>query len=144
MIIRSEYEQWQLINWTTRKKLWCLSVSAGTDYNGKRITFKKTIRANTKAEAEIELARYIAEIASPDYKLPDNITLNEFVQIWLRDHAERDLQPKTLVGYKSILNRRILPEFGARPMAEIRPIEINRFYNATKYEEGSRVALVAP
>lgn len=110
------------------KSSWRLSVSAGTDYNGKRITFKKTIRANTKAEAEIELARYIAEIASPNYKLPDNITLNEFVQIWLRDHAERDLQPKTLVGYKSILNRRILPEFGARPMAEIKPIEINRFY----------------
>ena len=123
------------------KNSWRLIISAGSDCEGKRVSLKKTIRANTRKDAEIELARYAVEVSAPGYEPPEDMTLNEFVQLWLRDHAERNLKPKTILGYKSIINRRILPELGSRKMSEIKPIEISGFYTkllSMKTVPGSR------
>lgn len=120
---------------------WRLTVRAGKDALGMRIIFRKTIRAATRHEAELELAKYVAEVTAPGYESPSTMTLKEFTVIWLRDHAERNLEPKTIVGYRSILERRILPALGGLLLARIKPLDINHFYHqisSLKKVAGSR------
>lgn len=111
------------------KNSWRLKVSAGFDLNGKRKVQTKTVRAKDRKEAEVALAAFIAEVKAPGYQEPENMTFREYAEIWLEDHAERNLQPKTITGYKSILERRILPELGGMRISKITPLEVNRFYS---------------
>jgi len=110
------------------KNSYRLIVSGGTDTNGERIVYKKTIKANTRREAQIALAAFVAEVKAPGYQDPQNMAFWEYSEIWLASHAERELQPKTIAGYRSILEKRLLPYFGKMRIADINPLDINQFY----------------
>jgi integrase len=60
--------------------------------------------------------------------LESNTRFGDFVEIWLRDYAERHLRPTTLAGYKDML-RRILAAFGNMRINKIRPHHLNAFYD---------------
>ena len=51
-------------------------------------------------------------------------TFGELAEEWL-DVA--DVKPKTRAGYRSVLDRHLLPRFGADPISAITPAEVERF-----------------
>lgn len=57
------------------------------------------------------------------------ITLEDFIQKWLKDYAEHELAPKTLFSYKDLLEKRIIPALGHIKLNKLQPTHLNEFYN---------------
>ena len=81
----------------------------------------------TKAEASRWLALLQAEgrSVSPSDHERAGQSLSEFATAWI---ASRPLRPRTRELYESQLRRHILPTLGARPIGQLRPVEIRRWF----------------
>ena len=76
-------------------RLVCL---AGYDLQGKPIKKTKTIRG-TKKEAEIELAKFVADVQNGMFVEGKSLKFSEFTEIWKRDYASKELAPSTYKRY---------------------------------------------
>ena len=110
------------------KNSYRLSCLAGYDLQGKPIKKTKTIHG-TKKEAEIELAKFVADVQNGIYVEGKALKFSEFVEIWKRDYGEKELAPSTYKRYESILKTRLLPYFGHFYINKIRPTDIMQFYD---------------
>lgn len=115
-----------------------LRVSNGFDVDGKRRTHIKTIRATSKKEAELELAKFIAEVENPQYIKPSKMTFSEFADKWLAEHALTTLSERTIIGYKKHLQNRLIPYFGTMVLESITPFIIHQYYNRLRRDDGRR------
>jgi integrase len=89
-----------------------LNVSAGSDGNGKQIVHRKTVTASGPQEAKRLYNEFATDVQRGLVIEHKNLTFKAFVDIWLRDHAEKQLAPKTIYRYKQILNGRVIPALG--------------------------------
>ena len=115
-----------------------LTVSGGTDADGKRIRHRKTIEAASGTEADRELIRYIAELEGSDFYEPEKLHFKTFALKWLAEYAEPELAPKTYVRYKEMLEKRAIPALGNFTMDKLRPMHIVEFYNSLR-KDGARL-----
>jgi integrase len=116
-------------------------VSNGYDVNGKKLTKTKTVTLDPKlslAKAEKELQRQAAlfeeEVKKGIVLDGGKITFAEFIDKWLHDYAEKQLAPKTLHRYKSLLDR-IVPALGHLKMDKLQPNHLLQFYNNLSEED---------
>jgi integrase len=121
-----------------------ITVSGGYDYIGKKITKTKTFRPDpdmTAKQAEKEVQQqavmFEREVRSGSCLNGGQILFADFCKRWLRDHAEPNLQPKTLEEYTRQINDRIIPALGHIKLEKLQPIHLIEFYNNLK-EEGIR------
>lgn len=111
------------------KNSYRLVVFKGYDLDGKAIRHQKTIHCKNKSEAQTELAKFLTQVESGlviDGSVP---TFAQFVQIWTRDYALKELAPSTYYRYKRMLETRIIPYFGHYKLDKIKPTDIMRFYD---------------
>ena len=106
-------------------RLVCL---AGYDLRGRPIKKTKTIRG-TKKEAEIELAKFVADVQNGMYIEGKSLKFSEFTEIWKRDYGSKELAPSTYKRYCRMLETRLLPNFGHFYINKIKPTDIMRFYD---------------
>ena len=106
-------------------RLVCL---AGYDLQGKPIKKTKTIRG-TKKEAEIELAKFVADVQNGMFVEGKSLKFSEFTEIWKRDYASKELAPSTYKRYCRMLETRLLPYFGHFYINKIKPTDIMKFYD---------------
>ena len=106
-------------------RLVCL---AGYDLQGKPIKKTKTIHG-TQKEAEIELAKFVADVQNGMFVEGKSLKFSEFTEIWKRDYASKELAPSTYKRYCRILETRILPYFGHFYINKIKPTDIMHFYD---------------
>lgn len=95
----------------------------------KQSDIKKTIHCKNKSEAQTELAKFLTQVESGivvDGSVP---TFSQFVEIWTRDYALKELAPSTYYRYKRMLETRITPYFGHYKLDKIKPTDIMRFYD---------------
>lgn len=111
------------------KNTYRLTVSGGVDSEGKRIKYRKNIKASSKREAEKELAKFVSEVENGQFADPGNLTFADFVQVWKKEYAEKQLAPKTFKRYRVILEHRVLPAIGHMKIAKIRPTDIIKLIN---------------
>ncbi len=114
-----------------------LTVSAGTDANGKRIRHRRTVEAANDREAEKLLMLYLAELEGTHYYEPERLRLAEFANKWLAEYA-KNLAPKTYERYKAIFESRITPALGHLTMDKIKPLHIVEFLNSLQ-RDGARL-----
>jgi len=96
----------------------------------KTVTFPANLTEKQKLkEAEKAALLFEESIKSGDYLDGEKITLAEFIQIWMREYAEKELAPSTMVNYRMRINKRILPALGHLKLARIQPGHITAFYN---------------
>ena len=113
-----------------------LTVSAGFDGNGNRNRYYKTITTTGRTEAaqmkeaRFELSLFVAEIDRGECAAMGYSKLNEFADYWMKEHVEKNLAPKTAVGYRSHLKNRILPALGNIRLKDLTPLHIVKFFNA--------------
>ncbi|AGR47480.2 integrase [Brevibacillus phage Abouo] len=119
------------------KNSWLLVAEVGYDSLGNRIRKTRTVKAKTKREAELELAKFQVEIEAGMYISPNKMTFKDFVQEWEVKYAKKELSQKTLITYNRYLNNRIIPTFGHMRLDEIKPFHIVNFFSDLS-EEGSR------
>ena len=109
-----------------------LSVSDGYTPEGKQIVRSKTITATSKLEAQRQYNAFEAEIRKGQMAYTQKFKLAEFAEVWLKDHCEKNLAPKTVQSYRNQLKYRILPALGAKPLTKLTPIDIINFVNDLK------------
>jgi integrase len=119
-----------------------ITVSCGYDKAGKKITKTRTINVSDKpinkryAEAQRRAALFEDEIKKGQFVDNERITFEEFTDIWLRDYAHGNLQPRTAFEYKLLLSR-IIPAIGHLRLLQLQPTHLNKFYNNLR-EDGIR------
>ena len=107
-----------------------LTVSGGYSSNGKRIKHRKTITAKNDKEASKQLALFISEIEKGDFISLTNLTFSDFVERWISDYAETNLEAKTLYRYQYLLRDNILPIIGDVKLERIKPMHLLNLYKA--------------
>lgn len=77
-----------------------------------------------KKDAEARLAREIAERASGK---KEDLLFSEFAERWLTDVAAVTVKPSTLMDYRRIVEKQLVPVFGNHQLSEITPAMVQRF-----------------
>ncbi|WP_160676737.1 site-specific integrase [Clostridium sp. C8-1-8] len=124
------------------KNSYKLTVSNGYNKNGKQNRFFKTIDLShippkkQEAEAKRQFILYQEEIKKGCYVNNEKITFEEFINHWIENYANSNLQPKTLLEYGRLL-KRITPALGHLKLIQLQPIHLTSFYNNLR-ENGIR------
>ena len=105
-----------------------LSCLAGYNLQGKPIKKTKTVHG-TKKEAEIELAKFVADVQNGMVIEGKSLKFSEFTEIWKRDYGSKELAPSTYKRYCRMLETRLLPYFGRFYVNKIKPTDIMQFYD---------------
>ncbi len=119
-----------------------LTVQAGVK-DGKQIRKRRTVQVTGRTDAERRkaaekaLAEFTVEIEKGMVIDGKKQTFKQFVETWLKEYAEVELEPKTLFRYKEILDSRILPSLGHIKIDQLRPNHIIEFENMLR-EDGIR------
>ena len=87
---------------------------------------QKEKRFKKKADASRFLAETEADVARGEYLDPSRseVTVAEWADTWLESRSQ--LKEKTLVGYRSLLDVHVLPEFGSRSLGSVRVEDVGR------------------
>ncbi len=88
-------------------------------------------------EAQRQWVLFQEEVNTETYLDAGKVTFEKFVDKWLSDYAEKQLQPKTLYRYREMLNSRIIPCLGHLKLNKVQPMHLLEFYNNLK-ENGIR------
>ncbi len=121
-----------------------LAIQVGKLPNGERLWERKTVRANTKIEAELLLEEFAREIlGAPSLVVEGSCIFKDFAFDWLTNYADKQLAPKTAIGYRGILLRWLIPYFGKLSLKDISPRHIRDYYNyvstkQTKFARGGK------
>ena len=115
-----------------------LTVSGGTDADGRRIRHRKTVTASSDREAEKLLLQYIAELEGNDYYEPEKMHFKTFAYKWLEEYVKPNLAVKTYVRYKELLEKRVIPALGNLTLDRIKPLHIVEFLNSLR-QDGARL-----
>ena len=110
------------------KNSYRLSCLAGYNLQGKPIKKTKTVHC-TKKEAEIELAKFVADVQNGMVIEGKSLKFSEFTEIWKRDYGSKELAPSTYKRYCRMLETRLLPYFGHFYVNKIKPTDIMQFYD---------------
>ena len=110
------------------KNSYRLSCLAGYNLQGKPIKKTKTVHG-TKKEAEIELAKFVADVQNGMVIEGKSLKFSEFTEIWKRDYGSKELAPSTYKRYCRMLETRLLPYFGHFYINKIKPTDIMQFYD---------------
>lgn len=105
-----------------------LIVCHGFNLECKPIRHTKTVHG-TKAQAKVELAKFVAEVEQGTVIEGKSITFKEFTEIWKRDYGSKELAPSTYNRYLGMLEARILPYLGHFKLDRIKPTDIMKFYD---------------
>jgi len=118
------------------KNSWQIIVSCGYDATGKKRSETKTVKKPsemTDKQWEKELKKIALEfekqVETGQYLDGSKLTFAEFIERWLKDYAEKQLEDKTLYRYKEILNTRILPVLGHIKLQKLQPTHLLKFYS---------------
>jgi hypothetical protein len=84
----------------------------------------------TKRDAEIELARLVAQNAAGEGVDPSKSTVAEFVERWERDWATANVGQKNLERYRQPLRLYVRPHIGAVRIQKLRAVRLNELYSA--------------
>ena len=108
---------------------WELKFDVGVDAKGNRKTRYSSFKG-TKRDAEIELARLVAQNASGEGIDPSKVTVLEFLERWERDWATTNVGLKTLERYRGLLKLYVKPRIGAMRLQKLRAVHLNELYTA--------------
>lgn len=86
---------------------------------------------DNKGQADAWLAQRHSEVVRdewrPQPRKPDRVTLTGYAEAWL---GHRELKPRTREGYRKLLDRQILPTFGATYVDKVTPASVRAWYAA--------------
>ena len=107
---------------------------------GKQI--QKSVYGKTQKEVRQKLTAITAEIDDGTYQEPCRMTLNEWLDIWLRDYLT-GVKPSTSYLYQRQAKLYIRPALGSVRLDRLEPHTIQRFYNSLHEERDGKPPLSA-
>jgi integrase len=107
---------------------WGFTLTIGMDDKGKRLQ-KRYGKFKTKKEAEKACNEMIYQIEHGTFVDPKDMTLGEYLLEWLNNYCKQKLTPSTFDGYKSNIEKHIIPAIGKIPLQKLQPIQVQKLYN---------------
>ena len=81
-----------------------------------------------KREAEKKLAELQYQIDSGTLAQPGKVSLAAFLERWLKDYATPNLSPRTVEGYRTIIENHLIPSLGHYPLQKLTSAKIAEYY----------------
>lgn len=111
--------------------------------NGKRTRYKQTFyvenEKNSKAERIMELENKAIEFRNKhkkeDFMRGEITTFEEFVDIFMKKYAKKELSPSTVERYKQLYSRAIKSPLGKMYLSDIKPIDLIKFYESLEEKQ---------
>jgi integrase len=101
--------------------------------DGPRKQSYKTIRG-TKEDAKRELAKIVTQLHQGTYIKPVTTTVGEWIEFWLKTHAEPYVTPKTFERYSQLARVHIIPALGRVQLQRLSIQQIQNFYGILNSE----------
>lgn len=108
---------------------WQVRIFMGRDANGKQIFHRKTIHG-TKKDADRYLTAARREMDLGTFVEPTAMSVNEYLDRWLRDAARPRVSRRTADGYAGLLERYIRQPLGHKRVDKLQPLDIQAVYGA--------------
>ena len=126
---------------------WRLEVSFGSNEAGKRLRFKRTIPASWKygkRDAEKALREFIAELEARNYIADTKDTIGAILDQWIESvEATASVRPKTLEGYRLIVNNYLKPYLSNVKGKDLKPSRVERTYARLRKHPSSRGGFIS-
>ena len=116
--------------------VWEVRVYVGVDpVTGTKRVASRQVKGG-KREAQVELARFVAELSDPDAAGRRSSTAVTLTRLINEHLAAWDGSATTLASYRSILSNHVEPTIGRLPLAEVDARILDRFYRWLRDEKG--------
>lgn len=100
------------------------------DADGKRKRVWRSTHTTSKREAQLVLAKILAERANGALPPTGKHSVADVIFAFIESRKVAGRAPKTILGYQSLADTRILPTLGRVSASELTPQRIERFYAA--------------
>ena len=109
--------------------VWEVRVRTGRDpLTGAYHQVSRTVRGGRRV-AEAQLARLLTSVDSGLHR-GTNESVGYLLDRWVEHLEALGRSPKTIAGYRSIINARLRPAFGSIELRRLQPADLDRFYRA--------------
>lgn len=109
------------------ERTWQVRIFMGRDAAGKQIFHRKTIHG-TKKDADRYLTAARREMDLGMFVEPTAMSVNEYLDRWLRDAARPRVSRRTGDGYAGMLERYIRQPLGHKRLDKLQPLDIQAVY----------------
>lgn len=111
---------------------WLLKYDGPRDpATGKRRQLYKTVKG-TRKDAEVELRRLLGSIDGGTHIDPHKITVAEWIETWLRDHAAGRVSEKTIERYGELLRLHVAPVIGGAQLLRLSAPTVQAMYTTLR------------
>ena len=92
----------------------------------------KSVFAKTKKELVPKLHAIIEEYRGVELTEECRMTLNEWMEKWMKEYAEPTLRYNTVKGYRTIIENHVAPVLGEKPIRKVTTADVQKLYNSKK------------
>jgi len=108
--------------------MWCVSVELPEGLDGKRR--RKVICRRDKGKVIEELRKAKKELEKLGNLETSGVRLDAWAAHWLDRIAPKEIKPRTLAGYKTVINGYVLPVLGRKTLGKISAQDVRRLHDA--------------
>lgn len=106
---------------------WQITVDVGISRDGKRKRHFETIKGR-KSDAQKRLNELLVSLDKGVYAPTGRLTVAEHLRQWLDGYVKTNCSPRTLDGYRSIIDQHLIPAMGHIPLRQLQPSVIQAYY----------------
>lgn len=108
--------------------VYLVRVPMGTDADGKRVYWTKTVRGRLK-DAEAVATEKLNERDKHSLVQPTRMTVDAYMEHWLKIAAKPRLRTRTFADYENQHRRYIRPAIGGRRLADLTTMDVQTLYS---------------
>lgn len=122
-------------------KYWCAAIELPSHDGTRR---RKVIRRKSKPELLEEVAKLRSELARSGDLPTSSVTVEQWLEYWLREIAAKKVAPNTIDGYQRSVKNHIIPAIGKVKLDKVTGTTVRKVHNAvTSKGLSSTTALLA-
>jgi len=106
--------------------LWCTAIELPAGLDGKRR--RKVVCRKVKQDVIDELRKIQAELAKQGDLPTSSITLAKWAAHWMDRIAPKDIKPRTLAGYRTVIDGYVIPVLGKKMLGKINAQDVRRLH----------------
>ena len=110
------------------KGSWQITIDTGTGPDGERRRHFETVHSSRKSDAQKRLTELLASLDKGVYTPPGRLTVAEHLHNWLEGYVKTNCSQRTLDGYQSIIETRLIPALGHIQLKQLHPQTIQSYY----------------
>ncbi len=109
------------------KSKWLVRIYLGTDSEGKRSYFSKTINGNKK-EAQAYLNKLLLQKDTGTFIQPTKLFVKDLLNQWLNTAVKQRVRDNTFHSYNYMVKKYMEPYLGKYKLSQLTPANIQEFY----------------